>query len=328
MKSILVFIKLALLLPMLLLPVALPVDPGSSTHGVFVATSPCDDVSRQLLQIPATVKCEMIKWNLILYQDANKLTPTAYSLTFTYGLPEQGTRGLSNGGTRAVREGEWTKVRGTKANRDAVVYQLDPGRHERTLSFLKVDQNLLHLLDRHGNLAVGNAGWSYTLNRNGKSPPNVQQEGPLQRFALQLTSPSASSSPITSGPSTLGRFSGRSPCQQVAREINKPVSGDCMKVKWDLTLYQDQTLGPTTYRLKGTFYRERVREGTWRIVQGTKANPAAVVYQLDPANSEASLSFLKADDNILLFLDQEKNLMPGNGDFSYTLNKEVQTRKN
>ncbi len=101
-----------------------------------------------------------------------------------------------------------------------------------------------------------------------------------------------------------------------------------MKVKWDLTLYQDRTLGPTTYILKGTFYRERIREGRWRIVRGTRANPAAVVYQLDPANSEASLFFLKADDNILFFLDQKRNLMPGNGDFSYTLNKEVQTRKN
>ena len=328
MKSIIVFIRLAWWLPILLLPVVPSVDPGSSTHGVFVATSPCDDVSRQLLQIPATAKCEMIKWSLNLQQDANTLIPTTYSLTFTYGLPEQGTNGLSNGGTRVVKEGEWTRVRGTKANPDAVVYQLDPGRHQRTLSFLKVDHNLLHLLDRDGNLAVGNAGWSYTLNRHGKSPPNVQQEGSLESSDFQLTSPSVSALPITTGSSIRGSFLGRSPCQQVAREINKPVSGDCMKVKWDLTLYQDQTLGPTTYKLKGTFYRERIREGTWSIVQGTKANPTAVVYQLDPANSEASLFFLKADDNILFFLDQEKNLMPGNGDFSYTLNKEVQTRKN
>ena len=62
--------------------------------------------------------------------------------------------------------------------------------------------------------------------------------------------------------------------------------------------------------------------------EAQKTNPAAVVYQLDPANSEASLFFLKADDNILFFLDQEKNFMPGNDDFSYTLNKEVQIPKN
>ncbi len=143
MKSILVFIRLAWLLPILLVPVVPSVDPGSSTHGVFVATSPCDDVSRQLLQIPATAKCEMIKWSLNLQQEANTLIPTTYSLTFTYGLPEQGTRGLSNGGTRAVREGEWTRVRGIEAHPDAVVYQLDPGRHQLTLSFLKVDHNFL-----------------------------------------------------------------------------------------------------------------------------------------------------------------------------------------
>ncbi|HYJ88362.1 MAG TPA: copper resistance protein NlpE N-terminal domain-containing protein [Pyrinomonadaceae bacterium] len=328
MKSILIFSSLALLLPILLLPVPPSVAPSSSTHGVFVATSPCDDVSRQLLQIPATAKCEMIKWSLNLHQDANTLIPTTYSLSLTYGLPEQGTKGLANGGTMALRQGQWTMVRGTKANGDALVYRLDPGGSQRPVSFLKADHNLLHLLDGHGNLAVGNAGWSYTLSRSGKTPPNVQQDGLLESSAVQLTSPSAFASSIRSGPSTLGRFFGRSPCQQVAKEINKPVSGDCMKVKWDLTLYQDQTLSPTTYKLRGTFYRERIREGTWRIVRGTKANPAAVVYQLDPANSEASLFFLKADDNILFFLDQEKNLMPGNADFSYTLNKADETPKN
>ena len=182
MKSIFVFIRLALLLPILLLPAAPSVAPGSSTLGIFVATSPCDDVSRQLLQIPATAKCEMIKWNLTLYQDANTLTPTAYSLSFTYGLPEQGTNGLSNGGTRVLREGEWTMVRGTRVNPDAVVYQLDPGRHQRHVSFLKLDHNLLHLLDRDQSLAVGNAGWSYTLNRNSKSPAECAARKPACNF--------------------------------------------------------------------------------------------------------------------------------------------------
>ena len=328
MKSIFVFIRLALLLPILLLPIVPSADPGASTLGVFVATSPCDAVSRQLLQIPASANCEMIKWNLTLYQNAHTLTPTSFSLAFTYGLPEQGTLGFSLGSTRVLTKGGWTIARGTKANPDAVVYQLDPDRHQRRLSFLKADHNLLHLLDPDGNLAVGHAGWSYTLSKKGNFPASVRREGPVATSAVQLTSPNVFASQATIRPSTLRRFLGRSPCKEVAREINKPVSGDCIKVKWDLTLYQDRTLAPTTYKLNGTFYRERTREGTWRIVRGTKANPAAVVYQLDPANSEASLFFLKADDNILFFLDQEKNLMPGNGDFSYTLNKEVPNPKN
>ena len=41
----------------------------------------------------------------------------------------------------------------------------------------------------------------------------------------------------------------------------------------------------------------------------------------DPDKTQGSLSLLKADDNISLFLDKERNPMMGNGDFSYTLNR-------
>jgi hypothetical protein len=95
-----------------------------------------------------------------------------------------------------------------------------------------------------------------------------------------------------------------------------------MKAKWELVLYRDPiTLAPTTYTLKGTFYRERLREGRWTILRGAGTRPDAVVYRLDPDKPRESLSFLKADDNILFFLDKERTLMVGNGDFSYTLNR-------
>jgi len=102
-----------------------------------------------------------------------------------------------------------------------------------------------------------------------------------------------------------------------------------MKLKWDLTLNHDPvTRIPTTYRLKGTLYRERIGEGRWAIVKGTKTNPEAVVYQLDPDKAAGSLFFLKADNSILFFLDKERNLLKGNGDFSYTLNRTNDVLKN
>ena len=98
-----------------------------------------------------------------------------------------------------------------------------------------------------------------------------------------------------------------------------------MKVKWDLTLYQDsKTLAPTTYKLRGTFYRDQIKEGTWSMRRGAGVNPSAVVYQLDGDASQGSLTFLKADNNVLFFLDRSRNLMVGNSDFSYTLNRETQ----
>jgi hypothetical protein len=35
----------------------------------------------------------------------------------------------------------------------------------KAINFVKLDDNLVHLLDPEGKLMIGNAAWSYTLNR-------------------------------------------------------------------------------------------------------------------------------------------------------------------
>jgi hypothetical protein len=52
--------------------------------------------------------------------------------------------------------------------------------------------------------------------------------------------------------------------------------------------------------------------------KGTKADQNAIVYQLNNP-TKGSLYFLKADDNVLFFLDKENNIMVGNRNFSYAL---------
>ena len=141
MKSIV----LSLLFLIVISPVTLPVPTGSSILGVFVATSPCDVVSGLLLKIPETANCELIKWDLTLYQEPSTLAPTTYKLSYVYGLPEPGTNRLFQGGTKVERKGKWSMVRGTRLNPNAVVYQLDPDKPQDSVAFLKVDDNLLHL---------------------------------------------------------------------------------------------------------------------------------------------------------------------------------------
>lgn len=320
MKSI-AFVKLALLSLIAVSAVTRRAPSNSPTLGVFVATSPCDVVSRSLLRVPPAAGCELIKWQLTLDQDATTHAPTTYRLTYTYGLPQQGTTGLIQGGTKVEREGRWAIVRGAKAGPSATVYQLDQDKPSESVSFLQVDHNLIHLLDRDGKLVVGNAGWSYTLNRAGGDGRPTQQARPLSTSAATPVSRVAPVSTTTDS-SVAGAFVGRTPCREVAALLNRAVGADCVKVKWELTLYQDQhKLTPAAYRLRGTFFRERIVEGTWAIVRGTKTDPAAVIYQLDPDKTQGSLFFLKADDNVLLFLDKERNLLVGNANFSYTLNR-------
>lgn len=120
----------------------------------------------------------------------------------------------------------------------------------------------------------------------------------------------------------VGVFDGRTPCQELASQLNEKVTSACIKIKWRLTLYNDAITGkPGGYELLGFIYKkDKPRTGKWSISKGTPANPEAIVYQLDEPGGR-TLFLQKGDDHVLFFLDQKKNLLVGNRDFSYTLNR-------
>jgi|ERR1043166_9749719 hypothetical protein len=127
---------------------------------------------------------------------------------------------------------------------------------------------------------------------------------------------------LPTGPDIFGVFVGRTPCQELARQMNVTVSDECIKRKWVVVLREDPTTHvPTTYDLYGSGYRPVPRTGKWTIAKGTKADPKAIVYQLDPDPSGSFISFLKADDNVLLFLGKNGSPLVGNIYFSYALNR-------
>lgn len=129
---------------------------------IFVASTPCDMIPRQLLSIAAPTDCEFITWHLALNRDPRNQVATTYRLRYTYGMSKPGTQGFLNGGTTAEKEGKWTTL---KSSGKRETYQLNPDTPETAIYFTKLNDNLLHLLDPQGGLMVGHAGWSYTLNQ-------------------------------------------------------------------------------------------------------------------------------------------------------------------
>lgn len=122
--------------------------------------------------------------------------------------------------------------------------------------------------------------------------------------------------------SLLGHFDGRTPCQELARLLQEPTIPECIKMKWRLSLYQSES-GSTagTFRLEGFKFRgDHVLNGTWQLTTGTAADPQASVYQLD-IPKRPTLFLLKAGPEVLLFLDEKKNILVGNRNFSYALYK-------
>ncbi|NIJ52776.1 copper resistance protein NlpE N-terminal domain-containing protein [Dyadobacter arcticus] len=131
----------------------------------YVSASPCDAVARHYLDIPKDLDCEMIKWRLSLHKDPRNQSPTRFELTYTYGMTKPGTEGFMNGGFTKALKGQWSSTKSTAPSAGTDVYKLTPDSGKGSISFLKLDENVLHLLDLKGNLMIGNAGYSYTLNK-------------------------------------------------------------------------------------------------------------------------------------------------------------------
>jgi hypothetical protein len=137
-----------------LLPITVPlilasaaVQSRSAVLGVFEGRTPCGRIAVEFTGFPGD-GCEKIKWRLTLYQDSVTGRPT----TFRYQ------------GTRTTREGTWVLARGTPSDPGATVVRLTPAAPHPAIAFRKVDDVLL-LLDDTGKAVVGDASWSYTLNR-------------------------------------------------------------------------------------------------------------------------------------------------------------------
>ncbi len=281
---------------------------GAVAFGVFEGTSPGVVDARPFLQIPLTGKCDFIKWKLTFLPDNQPGTSSAFKLEQEYGYYPDNRTNKTLG--KATIEGRWEKVRGTKSNPDAVVYRLTAGPH--TISFLQLDNNLLHLLNTDKSLMNGDGGQGFTLSRTDKVIP------PMSIFQTSQVNASFASGVKD----TVINFVGRTPCAAVSKEMNMPKPSDCFKLKWALKLYQDPvTFKPTTYQLD-RIYRERNQmEGTWSIVKGAAADPNAVVYKLDAFDRKYTLYMMKGGDSTLFFLDQQRNLLVGNNEFCYTLNR-------
>ncbi|HMF72174.1 MAG TPA: hypothetical protein VK616_11910 [Flavitalea sp.] len=136
---------------------------SSSVVGVFLGSTPCSQGTRPAPGISVSTDCELIKWNLTLFQDESKKIPTTYKLQYVYGLPKQGTTGFIGGGKKVDIEGNWSIIEKTPPHPNAIIYRLNDDKTNKTISFLKLSDHLLHLLDSDGRLMIGSAAWSYTL---------------------------------------------------------------------------------------------------------------------------------------------------------------------
>ena len=124
------------------------------------------------------------------------------------------------------------------------------------------------------------------------------------------------------GKNVYGIFEGRSSCAQFSKLMGATLPADLDHLKWQLILYQDSvSRKPTTFSLITEMYDRRPLTGKWNIAHSAKNNPDAVLIVLNCENPAKKINLLKGDENVFFILDENLDFMPGNGDFSYTLNR-------
>ena len=99
--------------------------------------------------------CQRVKLGLVLYGDPAAGEPATYVMSIIrVGVSDE----------REVHEGAWHAERGTALDSDAVVYRLDDVP-DHLRDYWAVGSDILLLLDSDRMPRVGDAGYSYTLNR-------------------------------------------------------------------------------------------------------------------------------------------------------------------
>lgn len=257
---------------------------AQAKNKLYTGSTPAHEDVRYFLNIPSKDSIDFIRW---------KFTPhsNTYELDCEYGIGKPSTNGFINRKTTAfsgplLREGNYYKLQ----------------HKNKTLYILEINANILHLLDKNKNLLTGNGGFSYALNNT--EPVKTNQ------FNFQSTSTS-SSTPMT--------FQGRTPCEGLIQIVNPERAATCEKIKWYILLYADEKGQPSHYlRASGGLKKENMIKGKWEIVHGKDER---LIYKLNPGNTAGTIYLLKADDNILFFTDSAGNLLSGDENFSYTLNR-------
>jgi hypothetical protein len=130
------------------------------------------------------------------------------------------------------------------------------------------------------------------------------------------------------GKNVYGIFEGRSPCAQISKLLRATLPPDLDHLKWQVIFYRDSVTGkPTTFSLTTEMFDRKPLTGKWNIIHGTKNNPASVLIVLNSENPSKRINLLKGDENVLFILDENLDFMPGNDDFSYTLNRVNKVRQ-
>lgn len=141
-----------------------PVDPGEiliaspklndkSLQLVFEGRTPYKEIAKDHPEMNTNPSRFKMKWKLILKRDSVTNFPTTCII-----------RNIVDDHSRYV-SGKWTIINGTATIPDAIIYRIQVDNLADPILFFAGDGNVLFFLDKNNQPLVGNADFSYTMNR-------------------------------------------------------------------------------------------------------------------------------------------------------------------
>lgn len=305
MRTLKSFLRDTILLFILLLSISSDTK-AYTPEIVLVGSTPGDEIMKSMLSIPADTKIDFMKWHLKL---DNK---NSFILNLVFGESQPNTLGFKNGGENRTIKGTFSLNENAEKSNFQEIYQLESNSLPEKISLVKLSQNLFHILTPQNQLMNGNGGWSYSLNR--KNPVSSDKilfsSKPSDEQTLQLV------------------FDGRTPCREIAAEHPEMSAGQsCFKLKWRLILVRDSvTHQPSVCTIRNIVNNQPLNiSGKWKIIHGTDTNPNVIIYKIEVDNLAEPILFLVGDENVLFFLNRNNEPFVGNEDFSFVLNKKIET---
>ena len=119
----------------------------------FEGRTPCKEIAKEHPEMNTNPSRFKMKWKLILKRDSVTNLPTTCII-----------RNIVDNQSRYV-SGKWTIINGTATNPDAIIYRIQVDNLADPILFLAGDGNVLFFLDKNNQPLVGNADFSYTMNR-------------------------------------------------------------------------------------------------------------------------------------------------------------------
>jgi len=255
----------------------------TASEKTYTGSTPAAAVVRTFLGIALTDSVDFIRWKIMLRNNE-------YELQANYGIGKPNTNGFINRGKKIALTGTFTK------EKNRLLLQ----NGNTILKLVQLNDNLLHLLDDDNSLLNGTGGFSYTLNNM----------NPVSTDEINIT---ANKTVLKDSIA----YHGRTPCK-IPGLTN--LSEQCYKIKWYIILYSNAAKNEAgTYKIFSTNWRNAGgKTGSWKIITGKNGR---ITYALNDDDEKSFIYLLKLDANILVFTDAAGNLLVGDEDFSYTLNR-------